>query len=102
MVPTDREPISGSRQRRLEWQQRHDAVIRSHILKTQAGEAMKTAFRNAAIELAAELIWVNCTDVENGWCSENRDKYQKLVAKVKELRAAGADECTIAQAVIPG
>ena len=63
---------------------------------------MPTAFKNAAIELAAELDGVNWTDVENRWyCNEENAhaKRQKQVAEVKEMIAAGADDDEIVEAV---
>ena len=58
------------------------------------------AFRNSAIELAAELDGVSYIDVANRWHSEkNRSKHKKEQAEVKELETAGADDGTTAQAV---
>ena len=82
-------------------EQRHDDVISSHVLKRQPGESMATAFKNAAIELAAELGTVSYLDVQNRWFRQkNRGKKQKQRAEVKELLADGADDDKIASAVL--
>ena len=88
------------KRRNFHFQPQHDAVIRSHVLKSQDGQSKNDAFRNAAIELAAELDGVSYIDVANRWYSEkNRSKHKKEQAEVKELETAGADDGTTAQAV---
>ena len=62
---------------------------------------MATAFKNAAIELAAELGTASYLDVQSRWFRQkNRGKKQKLRAEVKELLADGADDDKIASAVL--